>query len=108
MCRAAATPTAVPEANRFALCNHGYSHPGCGLLPAEAEASALRYSITTASEEALEVLCIEERRHAPVKWFRLQYRVTDAAVDGAEGECIAAQARAFCQSYLKLSHVRTE
>lgn len=72
------------------------------MFPAGEARSAYRYSITRRGAEVLELICVEECDHTPARWFPLQYQIAESAVSGASlNECMKAQARAFCVSYLK-------
>ncbi len=102
VCHAASYPFAVPSDLRFRCCNHGYSANACQHLPAEEKRSALRYSVVTHTGDVLEVICVEEKDYAPVKWVRMQYVITTGLLEPRiEDACMKAQALAFCQSYLR-------
>jgi hypothetical protein len=61
----------------------------------------MRYSVTRQSEAALELTCIEEADHAPLRWFRLQYLLASGLLEPAPDDiCIAAQVTAFCRGYM--------
>jgi hypothetical protein len=86
----------------FRFCNQGYSRGFCSYFPSGETRSALRYSIQGRSDTVLDVICIEESDHSPVRWFPLKYSLdTDALQPDPADICIATQARAFCRGYLR-------
>lgn len=93
---------AVPEELRFRACNHGYSACLCGHWPSEETRSALRYSVTAQSDNALEIVCVTEKDHAPVQWVRVRYLLGTGSLEPVLSDiCMQAQALAFCRAYLK-------
>lgn len=101
VCHAASDPFAVPSDLRFRCCNHGYS-TGCLHLPPEEKRSALRYSVMAHTGDVIEVICVEEKDYAPVKWLRMRYVITTGLLEAPiDDVCMKAQALAFCQSYLR-------
>jgi hypothetical protein len=61
----------------------------------------MRYSVLRQSDETLDLVCIEEAGYAPVRWHALQYsKATGLLAPDVGGECMKAQAIAFCRSYL--------
>ncbi|HSU53305.1 MAG TPA: hypothetical protein VLT36_04530 [Candidatus Dormibacteraeota bacterium] len=101
-CHAAAEAIAVPAELRFRACNHGYSECLCGHWPTDETRSALRYSVTAQSDDALEIICVTEKDHAPVRWARVRYLVDTGALEPVLSDiCMQAQALAFCRAYLK-------
>jgi hypothetical protein len=84
-------------------CNHGYARGQCERFPAAEPSIALRYSVLRRHGSELEFLCIAEENHAPVRSRRLHFsfdlnRLKEMDVDA----CLAAQAVAFCRSYLRI------
>ncbi|MBV9760342.1 MAG: hypothetical protein JO340_07260 [Acidobacteriaceae bacterium] len=109
LCRARADLPPAPAERRFECCNHGYSHSLCDLFPAGHAPSCFRYTVLAQSEAGLEILCIEERHYAPVRWFSTRYSPSTGALDpdpagvsmDAQPLAMRAQALAFCRSFLE-------
>ena len=102
MCHArAGQPAAVPAEMIAGPCSHGYSRGTCSQYPADTKTAAMRYSVLRQSDETLDLVCIEEAGYAPVRWHALQYsKATGLLAPDVGGECMKAQAIAFCRSYL--------
>lgn len=99
--------TLVGEDAQSYSCNHGYALGICENFPASEKNSANRYSLLRRDQEQLDVLFIREEEYAPVSTRRLHYRISAACLLEQDLEpCIAAQAAAFCRSYLKLLGIR--
>ena len=99
MCHAGSADT---SANGPA-CNHGYARGQCERFPEAAPSIALRYSVLRRDGAELEFLCIAEENHAPVRSRRLHFssdlnQLREMDLD----TCLAAQAVAFCRSYLRI------
>jgi hypothetical protein len=97
------TGAAVPEGMLHACCNHGYARGICHQFPAQEERAAIRYTVVERTSDALELLCVEEARHEPVRWFKVEYLVSTGEVRGdwnSGDNCLRAQAEAFCRSYV--------
>lgn len=102
VCHAAADPFAVPSELRFSCCNHGYSAKHCGHWPEAVGVSALRYSIAAHEGDVLQVICIEEKDYAPVRWRSVQYSIATGQLEPMiEDSCMRAQVIVFCRSYLQ-------
>lgn len=94
------------------VCNHGYARGNCERFPKEEPSIALRYSVLRCDGRELEVLCIAEENHVPVRSRRLHFspdlnRLSEMDLDA----CLAAQAIAFSRSYLRIiatTHNRTQ
>ena len=102
ICHAAMEAIAVPAELRFRACNNGYSECLCGHWPKEETRSALRYSVTAQSDNALEIVCVTEKDHTPMHWLRARYLLDTGALEPVLSDiCMQAQALAFCRAYLK-------
>lgn len=101
----ASSPVPVSTDVRRECCNQGYTQGRCARFPQEESPAALRYSVVRQTPEALEILCIAEKEYAPL-WFRqVSYSIAvDSVVTEDLDPPIAAQAAAFCRSYLRLWH----
>ncbi len=91
----------VPTELRRTCCNMGNSNGACSLCPEKFWERSIRFTVSSRSQNTLDVLCIEEERFAPVQLHRLSFSVGDSELiaDGP-GVTISAQALAFCKSYL--------
>jgi hypothetical protein len=86
-----------------AACNHGYPRGACERFPATEPSTALRYSVLRDAPGELELLCIVEERHAPVRTRRLHFSVEFDRLRESDLEtCLAAQTLAFCRAYLRV------
>jgi hypothetical protein len=89
-------------------CNHGHALGICENFPVSEKNSANRYSLLRRDQEQLDILLIREEEYAPVFTRRLHYTISAATLLEQDVEpTIAAQAAAFCRSYLKLQGIRT-
>ena len=101
-CCATEDRIAVPEALRFRCCNHGYSQGACDRFPNTESRSCLRYTVLSRTLAGLDVLCVEEQAHFPVRWQAVRYSPQNDEFDPAPDDvCMRAQLRAFCRSYLR-------
>ncbi len=101
-CHAAAEPLAAPAELRFQCCNHGYSRGVCSSFPAAETRSSIRFDILRSDAEALEVLYLEERECAPLRWQTVRYALsTETLQPELQDICARAQVLAFCRSYLR-------
>jgi hypothetical protein len=87
-------------------CNHGYARGACDRFPAAEKSSAHRFSLIARSPEQMDILFIREEDYAPAGTQLLHFsisnnRLVEADIDSS----IAAQASAFCRSYLKVIRV---
>lgn len=84
-------------------CNHGYARGHCERFPQAEPSIALRYSVIRLDGSELEFLCIAEENHAPVRSRRLHFSFDLNRVKEMDlNTCLAAQAVAFCRSYLRI------
>jgi hypothetical protein len=103
-CHATAQPFPAPAEQRFRCCNHGYSLGACPHFPG-AERSGYRYSIIATNESTIDLLFIEERQYAPLRWQSVRFFFVDQRMEPeVEDVCARAQITAFCQSYSKRFH----
>jgi hypothetical protein len=95
-----ARPEAVHSTD--SCCNHGYARGQCERFPAEAKNTAHRFSLLWQGPEELELLFIDEQEYAPASTRQLHFSVTGNCLSEHDLDgCIAAQALAFCRSYLR-------
>jgi hypothetical protein len=86
----------------FRCCNHGYSQSSCPRFPPAEELSCLRYSVVRRTPDTLEIICVEEAEHEPLRWHKIEYLLEQSELRGdVPSECIRAQAIAFCQAYVR-------
>jgi|SRR5271165_2620309 len=94
-------PAAIGQL-RWQCCNQGYSLGRCSQFPADGFGGALRYSVTSHMEDSLELVWIEERDHAPFRHGSLHFTIsTGCFLETGQDTPVAAQALAYCRSYLK-------
>lgn len=98
-CRAQGEPMQAPPEKLFPCCNHGYSLGICEFFPEGELRSAMRYSVTAVAETEITLICIEEREHSPTLRAQLRFDLVSKELLGCDDVIIAAQARAFCESY---------
>ena len=98
--RCRATMSACPSNS---LCCHlGYPRGACDRFPAADRNRAARYSMVRCGPEQLEFLYIEEENHAPTFSRHLHCSIHREQLMEADLDIpIAAQALAFCRSYLR-------
>ncbi len=98
-CHASADLPAV----KGATCNHGYALGQCDRYPAIEPSAAMRYSILGRCGGALEVLCITEENYSPAGTRRLHFLLASDRLEETDVDlCMAAQACAFCRTYLRV------
>ncbi len=101
-CHAAGEPFTAPAELRFQCCNHGYSRGACASFPAAETRSSIRFDILRSDTAALEILYLEEREHAPLRWQTVRYALdTESLEPELNDVCAHAQILAFCRSYLR-------
>jgi hypothetical protein len=101
-CCAAPQPVPAPEDRLVTCCNQGYPCGRCAYLPATETRSALRYSVVSCDAERIEILCIEEADHAPLRWHTIRYDIVSGELEpDAADACMRAQVIAFCTSFLR-------
>lgn len=94
-------PEAAAEACGY-HCNHGYALGGCRHFPTGGRNSANRYSLLSRNGEELDLLFINEEDYAPAATRMLHYSIgANELLEHDVDPAIAAQAAAFCRSYLK-------
>ena len=100
-CRASDIPIPAPPALRFQYCNQGNSRGCCDLFPVHEARSALRYTVARRTETTLEVVCVEEKDYAPLRWYPVQYFFeNELLAPDIPDLCTRAQVLGFCRSYL--------
>ncbi|HEX5422363.1 MAG TPA: hypothetical protein VFW94_02355 [Candidatus Acidoferrales bacterium] len=83
-------------------CNHGYAHGQCERFPVEVKNTAHRFSLLRQDSGELELLFIREEDYAPAFTLQLHFSVIGNRLSEHDlDSCIAAQALAFCRSYLR-------
>lgn len=100
LCHAGGAPVPAPADVRFQCCNRGYSGDDCTAFPDSETLSCLRYAIRAESAQMLQVLCIEESEHRPIRWMEAGYDIASGAVEGDMSAIMRAQAAAFARAYL--------
>jgi hypothetical protein len=61
----------------------------------------MRYNVARRIGDVLEVLCIEEKDYAPLRWQSVEYLVNTAQLKPEiDDASIRAQLLAFCRGYL--------
>ncbi|HEY7209737.1 MAG TPA: hypothetical protein VH477_05640 [Bryobacteraceae bacterium] len=101
-CHAGSSVFEAPGELRFQCCNHGYSRGKCPHFPQSETRSAVRFDVVSRSTEFLELLCVEEQDHAPLRWLSLRYAIASGTLEPVlEDICAQAQAQAFCRSFLR-------
>jgi len=100
-CHAESETAPAPAALRFSCCNHGYSARSCNRFPAHERSSAMRFHMARITDDALEILCVAEADHMPVRWYSVRYSLERSQIDPEIADaCVRAQVTAFCRSYL--------
>ena len=120
-----------PESAQRDLCNCGYARGRCDRFPEDGAADAVRFSVTGDRDGRVKLVYIFEKDHAPAGHGALEYEIHDSRLIGvstvasriplahARGseapilsrdrqgavvdEVLSCQARAFLESYLRLS-----
>ncbi len=101
LCHATGNVFSAPAALRFRCCNHGYSRALCEHFPPGEPRSALRYDVLRRTPGSLEVMCIEERDYAPLRWHQVEYLIETGLLKPEVCDaCARAQLLAFCRGYL--------
>jgi len=101
-CHAVSGAPAAVSQMRWQCCNQGYSLGRCAQFPSDGFGGALRYSVVSQSESLLELIWIEERDHAPFRHGGLHFAIAKGGfLETGLDSLIAAQALAYCASYLK-------
>ena len=82
-------------------CNHGYALGVCEHFPQNGKNGANRYSLVSRSGEQLNLLFIHEEEYAPAGTRLLHFSIgTNELLERDLDPAVAAQAAAFCRSYL--------
>ena len=93
-------PFEPPESSLHDLCNCGYARGRCDRFPPESLADAVRFSVTLVEPDAVGLVYILERDHAPVEHGTLKYATRQSRfVDAPPTAILAAQAQAFLESH---------
>jgi hypothetical protein len=83
-------------------CNHGYARGACEHFPAGGKNGANQYSLLSRNGEQLSLLFITEEDYAPAATRTLHYSIDEnELLEHDLDPSVAAQAAAFCRSYLK-------
>ena len=104
ICYAGAEPFEPPASALETACNCGYARGRCERFPKDAPKDApdaVRFSIRSDAGGKLDLIYILERNHAPAKAEPLEYSLTERRFLGEPGRLLAAQARAYIESYLR-------
>ena len=82
-------------------CNHGYALGICEHFPQAGRNGANRYSLVSRSGEQLKLLLIREEEYAPAATRLLHFSIgMNELLERDLDPATAAQAAAFCRSYL--------
>jgi hypothetical protein len=85
------------------VCNHGYAQGQCERYPNSEPSVALRYSVLHRNGGELQLMCIAEENHSPVRSMRLHFSSDLNGITERDLEaCLMAQAVAFGRSYLRI------
>src|SRR5438128_1799213 len=99
VCHASGTETIASGS----VCNHGYAQGQCERYPNSEPSVALRYSVLHRKGGELQVMCIAEENHSPVRSMRLHFSSDLNGITERDLEaCLMAQAVAFSRSYLSI------
>ena len=91
----------APSRDVVHFCNHGNSVGQCADFPPEAACSVMRYSVVSSTDSSLELVCIEEKDHAPIRLYPLHFELAGQVVfPETIDPVVRAQAAAFCREYL--------
>jgi hypothetical protein len=83
-------------------CNHGYVRGQCERFPKSSKNRAHRFSLLRRDPEELELLFVNEEEYSPVSIRQLHFSVSGNRLSEHDLDCCAAaQALAFCRSYLR-------
>ena len=101
-CHATHHPFPIPSELRFQSCNQGYPRGICNYFPPTEIRSCIRFDVAACNAEAIDLLCVAERDHAPIHWHRVRFvRATEEVVPALTDTSARAQVVAFCRSYLR-------
>jgi hypothetical protein len=90
-----------PEARQRELCNCGYARGRCERFPGDSAADAVRFSVSGDQGGLIRLVYIVEKDHVPAEHGTLEYTIAETHLGGPRiSELLAAQARAFLESYL--------
>jgi hypothetical protein len=82
-------------------CNQGYAKGMCDFFPSEQKNQANRYSLVSRGDGSLTLLYINEEEYSPAVSRTLHFSIAgNRLLEEDLDVCIAAQALAFCRSYL--------
>jgi hypothetical protein len=86
----------------YRACNQGYARETCPNYPSDRPNGAFRYTLLRCGEAEIEILWIREEDYAPVQSSLLHFSIARNCVAETDAErTVAAQASAFCRSYLQ-------
>jgi hypothetical protein len=84
------------------MCNYGYARGRCSRFPEDSAADAVRFSVLADEQDMVRFVYVIEKNHAPAEHGVLEYSVRDSHIsNGHTSVLLAAQARAFIESYLR-------
>jgi hypothetical protein len=97
---------APPEEHQREICNCGYARGRCDRFPEGDSADAVRFSVSADRRAGkLRLVYILEREHAPASHGAIEFKVKKGALLDSPGDgVLAAQGRAFAESYLRKSN----
>jgi hypothetical protein len=97
---------APPESHQREVCNCGYARGRCDRFPEGDAADAVRFSVSAKGRAGkLRLVYILEKEHAPASHGALEFSIKKGVlVDSPSEGLLAAQARAFAETYLRKSN----
>ena len=99
------TCVAEPDINTsqdLRCCNLGYARGQCSRFPKDAEADAVRFTISSDVADSIGLYYVIERDHEPFAHGPLQYsRSARSIPELPTGDRLARQAQAYIESYLR-------
>ncbi len=102
VCCAAPETSKPDETTLRQLCNRGYARKRCPRFPDDSASDAVRFSVTEDTGDQVRVVYVIEKNHFPVEHGPIEYSLGQARFTGSHtSELLAAQARAYVESYLR-------
>jgi hypothetical protein len=102
VCYAPGDPATPSTDELRTLCNLGYARGTCTRFPADAEADAIRFSITKDRDETVDLIYIFEKDYGPLRHGTLRYQTAESRLcDAPANPILCAQAERFLESYIR-------
>lgn len=99
VCHASGKAAPPADAMLSAGCNQGYAY-ACPNYSQRGNPSAMRYSVTSQTEQQLTITWIEEQSYSPLRQGTMCFHIHERRLSPAPTAVIAAQVMAFCRGYL--------